>query len=75
MVGIYNMKINDGNFIIKIIFIGNSTSPLYLFKVYENRDGWFAKPVWKETIHRDDIISLKSVCDQVMNNYRQQDEL
>lgn len=63
------MKYNYKGYTIKSTFVGDSITPVYLYKVYKPRKHWFPILVWKETLHRENISNYKATAEEVVLNY------
>lgn len=62
-------KIEHKGYLFKIKFVGDAITPIYEFKMYKKKNFLFKEYLWKEIIHRNEIISYRKSCDTVINEY------
>ena len=67
------MKEHRG-FLFKVIFTGDSITPVYEIRMYRPRKWWFPELLWIETVHRDNIISAGQLFDSVIAGYNMEQQ-
>lgn len=65
------MKKKHKGYIIKVIFWGDSITPMYKYKLYKPRKYWFPKLLWVEDVHRNRIGSkISNKFDWLIEQYK-----
>lgn len=63
----------DEGLIVRVTFWGDAITPVYYFDVLKpgKRLWWKSyRRVWRESIHREDIVHYRTTADKVVANYK-----
>jgi hypothetical protein len=66
------MKSEYKGYIIKTSFWGDSTTPMYKYRLYRKRRYWFPKLVWSQSLHRKEVPIISHKYDYVIGCYQRE---
>jgi hypothetical protein len=69
------MKTKYKDYIIRVYFWGDRTTPMYEYSLYKPRRYWFSRRVWRQSIHGSDIAGkISDEFDAVIDSYLSEQE-